>query len=202
MKIVAAILAVLTLLSGCGDVQSVLNAAGPSASMLKNLILFIVAVSLVVWLAVIAILILSLVRSRRVAQDETASGKRLQLFVTGAVMMTVFIVAGLTLASFLATRAISFTGEADLTIRVRAQQWWWQFIYEDATPDGGFQTANEMHIPVGRNVRVLLESPDVIHSFWVPSLAGKMDLVPGRENTLVFRADRPGQPHGFHGHGR
>jgi cytochrome c oxidase subunit 2 len=49
-----------------------------------------------------------------------------------------------------------------------------------------------MHIPVGRNVRVLLESPDVIHSFWVPSLAGKMDLVPGRENTLVFRADRPG----------
>ncbi|MDH0116035.1 cytochrome c oxidase subunit II [Agrobacterium pusense] len=192
MKIVAALLAVLTLLSGCGDVQSVLNAAGPSASMLKNLILFIVVVSLVVWLAVIAILILSLVRSRRVAQDETASGKRLQLFVTGAVMMTVFIVAGLTLASFLATRAISFTGEADLTIRVRAQQWWWQFIYEDATPDGGFQTANEMHIPVGRNVRVLLESPDVIHSFWVPSLAGKMDLVPGRENTLVFRADRPG----------
>ncbi|TGT79126.1 cytochrome c oxidase subunit II, partial [bacterium M00.F.Ca.ET.157.01.1.1] len=67
MKIVAAILAVLTLLSGCGDVQSALNAAGPSASMLKNLILFIVAVSLVVWLAVIAILILSLVRSRRVA---------------------------------------------------------------------------------------------------------------------------------------
>lgn len=182
MKIVAALLAVLTLLSGCGDVQLALNAAGPSASMLKNLILFIVAVSLVVWLAVIAILILSLVRSRRVAQDETASGKRLQLFVTGAVMMTVFIVAGLTLASFLATRAINFTGEADLTIRVRAQQWWWQFIYEDATPDGGFQTANEMHIPVGRNVRVLLESPDVIHSFWVPSLAGKMDLVPGREN--------------------
>ncbi len=116
MKIVAALLAVLTLLSGCGDVQSVLNAAGPSASMLKNLILFIVAVSLVVWLAVIAILILSLVRSRRVAQDETASGKRLQVFVTGAVMMTVFIVAGLTLASFLATRAISFTGKADLTI--------------------------------------------------------------------------------------
>jgi cytochrome c oxidase subunit II len=110
LKIVAALLAVLTLLSGCGDVQSALNAAGPSASMLKHLILFIVAVSLVVWLAVIAILILSLVRSRRVAQDETASGKRLQLFVTGAVMMTVFIVAGLTLASFLATRAISFTG--------------------------------------------------------------------------------------------
>ena len=56
----------------------------------------------------------------------------------------------------------------------------------------GFQTANEIHIPVGQDVRLELESADVIHSFWVPSLAGKQDLVPGRSNVLLLRAEKPG----------
>ena len=59
-------------------------------------------------------------------------------------------------------------------------------------PAQRFETANEIHIPVGRNVRLQLEGLDVIHSFWVPSLAGKQDLIPGRANELTFRAERPG----------
>jgi cytochrome c oxidase subunit 2 len=79
-----------------------------------------------------------------------------------------------------------------LTIRVRGQQWWWQVIYPNHNPALAFETANEIHIPVGKNVRLELEGVDVIHSFWVPSLAGKQDLVPGRHNILTIRAERPG----------
>jgi cytochrome c oxidase subunit 2 len=74
----------------------------------------------------------------------------------------------------------------------QGQQWWWQVIYADADPALSFQTANEIHIPVGQDVRIQLESADVVHSFWVPSLAGKQDLVPGRSNSLLLRAERPG----------
>jgi cytochrome c oxidase subunit 2 len=64
--------------------------------------------------------------------------------------------------------------------------------YYGSTPEQRFETANEIHIPVGRKVRLQLEGLDVIHSFWVPSLAGKQDLVPGRPNELTLRAERPG----------
>ena len=62
----------------------------------------------------------------------------------------------------------------------------------DARPDEIITTANELHIPVGRRVRILLDAPDVIHSFWVPSLAGKKDLIPGRDNEITIEAETPG----------
>jgi cytochrome c oxidase subunit 2 len=71
-----------------------------------------------------------------------------------------------------------------VNIRVVAHQWWWQVIYDDPKPDRIFQTANEILVPVGRPVQVTLESDDVIHSFWVPSLHGKKDLIPGRPATI------------------
>lgn len=77
-------------------------------------------------------------------------------------------------------------GEFD--IEVIGHQYWWEIRY----PDHGVVTANEFHIPVGRRVRLLLRSEDVIHSFWVPELAGKRDLVPGRVNTLTIEAQEPG----------
>jgi cytochrome c oxidase subunit 2 len=99
--------------------------------------------------------------------------------LSSAVAATVIIIAGLTIASFYTTRSIGLPEKAALTITVRGQQWWWQVIYADADPALSFQTANEIHIPVGQDVRIQLESADVVHSFWVPSLAGKQDLVPG-----------------------
>lgn len=73
---------------------------------------------------------------------------------------------------------------ADLDIRVTAHQWWWQVDYQDPEPSRSFTTANEIHLPVDRTVRIELRSGDVIHSFWVPALGGKEDLVPGRTNAL------------------
>src|SRR5690606_6131085 len=78
---------------------------------------------------------------------------------------------------------------------VDGEQFWWRVAYR---PDGGaaVETANEIRMPVGRPVTFVLESPDVIHSFWIPGLAGKVDLIPGRTNELVARATAPGRYRG------
>jgi cytochrome c oxidase subunit 2 len=77
-------------------------------------------------------------------------------------------------------------------IRLTGHQWWWEATYDDPQPSNVFTTANELHIPVGRAIALTLEADDVIHSFWVPSLHGKKDLIPGRTATFTFRADEPG----------
>jgi cytochrome c oxidase subunit 2 len=112
--------------------------------------------------------------------------------VTACVGVTTVIITAFTIASFFTTRALSVAGPDDLTIRVRGLQWWWSVEYVGPDPSRRFETANEIHIPVGRNVRLLLEGDDVIHSFWVPSLAGKQDLIPGRLNEITIRAERAG----------
>ena len=80
----------------------------------------------------------------------------------------------------------------DLVVEVTGKQWWWQLSYRDSLPARTFVTANELHIPVGRRVELRLASTDVIHSFWVPELHGKTDLIPGRENVTWIEASRPG----------
>ena len=80
----------------------------------------------------------------------------------------------------------------DLVVDVVGKQWWWEIRYRDTVPGRVFVTANELHVPVGRRVELRLTSTDVIHSFWVPELQGKTDLIPGRENVTWIQADRPG----------
>jgi cytochrome c oxidase subunit 2 len=171
--------------------QSALDAAGTSASALKQLIVLIVVVCALVWLLVMLVLAWSLLRSHR-NRGSPGNDWKARAVVAIAVAATVFIIAALTIASFYTTRKIGPSSEAALTVTVRGQQWWWQFIYPGDGSDGGFQTANELHIPVGKDVKLRLESADVIHSFWVPSLAGKLDLIPGRTNELSLHAGRPG----------
>ena len=77
-------------------------------------------------------------------------------------------------------------------LEMTGHQWWWEARYADDTPGSGFAVANELHIPVGRPVVISLKADDVIHTFWVPNLHGKKDMIPGRESTIEFRADRPG----------
>lgn len=81
-------------------------------------------------------------------------------------------------------------GDGDLRIEVNARQWWWEVRYSGSGKK--FELANEIHVPVGRTVEVELITEDVIHSFWVPSLAGKVDMLPGRTNRLVIRTSEPG----------
>jgi cytochrome c oxidase subunit II len=80
----------------------------------------------------------------------------------------------------------------DLVVDLVGKQWWWEVRYRDPDPTRVFVTANELHVPVGKRVELRLTSTDVIHSFWVPALQGKTDLIPGRENVTWIWADRPG----------
>ena len=79
-----------------------------------------------------------------------------------------------------------------LIVQVTASQWWWSLRYLDDSPSQIFTTANEIHIPIGQPVRFELASADVIHSFWIPQLAGKMDVIPGQTNVMWLEADHPG----------
>jgi cytochrome c oxidase subunit 2 len=94
------------------------------------------------------------------------------------------------------SRALSSSASpaGPMRIEVVAHQWWWEVRY--LTDSGDTVLANELRIPVGRAIDVHLLTGDVIHSFWVPSLAGKVDMVPGRRNRLVLKADVPGEHHG------
>ena len=107
------------------------------------------------------------------------------------------IVAGLViliLASFLTDRAlVASDANAQVEVRVTAHQWWWRIEYRDpAEQNAWIETANEMHLPVDQTARVHLVSGDVIHSFWVPNLAGKMDVIPGKNNALALTPRRTG----------
>lgn len=183
---------ILTVASGCSGNQSALGANGAPAIHVEHLIIGIISVCVVVWILVMVMLGAALLRTRRAGAKRMPSEARLTMTVTVSVAATVVIIAGLTIASFYTTRSIGLPQTAALTITVRGQQWWWQVFYASSGATQGFQTANEIHIPVGTDVHLRLESADVVHSFWVPSLAGKQDLVPGRLNSLLLRAEKPG----------
>jgi cytochrome c oxidase subunit 2 len=150
----------------------------------------------VVYVLVIAALATAVVRGRG-RRDEvpltTAVDAPARPYVIGATALTVVVVFGLLGASVTTGRALSrLDHPAAVTIEVTARQWWWEATYEDGTPSQQFTTANEIHIPVGVPVAVRGTSADVIHSFWVPNLHGKVDLIPGRQNTRWIQADAPG----------
>jgi cytochrome c oxidase subunit 2 len=105
-----------------------------------------------------------------------------------AVVLTALLIWGLTLTASL-TRDI--TG-AEMRVRVTGEMWWFRVEYLDGAGNVVIRDANELHLPVGRPIVLELRSADVIHSFWVPNLSGKKDMVPGRTNLLRVQADKAG----------
>jgi cytochrome c oxidase subunit 2 len=177
--------------------QSALNPQGTQAIGLSRLIWSLIGVCALVWVVVMLVLAGALARRSRAPTRvihtlDTHIERRMGHTVGSAVVLTAVIVLGLTLASFVLTRGLSASDPRALEIQVRGYQWWWEITYLHAQADQVFTTANEIHIPVGRTVHLQLRAADVIHSFWVPNLAGKKDLIPGRDNSLIFTAQRPG----------
>ena len=183
-------------LTGCNLMQSPLNPVSPQARDLLWLFWVFTGILFAIWLAVMLALLASL-RARR-ALDADPLGvdlrreNRTAALVAGLAVATGLVVLVLTGLSYAGQRRLSASEAPGLTIRVLGHQWWWELEYEGADPSRSFTTANEIHVPVGVPVLLKLESTDVIHSFWVPSLMGKMDLIPGRSTTLRFTADRAG----------
>jgi cytochrome c oxidase subunit II len=110
-----------------------------------------------------------------------------------SVAVSTVALIGLLFASVLTGRAIgSMPTPNPLQVRITGYQWWWSIEYQNSDPSLQVTTANELHLPVGRPVVITLQATDVIHSFWVPNLHGKTDLIPGRDTTVMLRADAPG----------
>lgn len=184
-------------LSGCSPIQSALSPEGDTARVILQLFWFFTAVCAAVWLIVMILLGLAVMRRRTASPDplvepDPGEERRIGWIVGGGVAATVIILTVFTLASFLTNKSFAEPRPHGLTIKVTGHQWWWQVNYEAHQPDQSFETANEIHIPVGQPVKLDFESPDVIHSFWVPNLAGKQDLIPGRFTSLTIEADKPG----------
>ncbi|MBV9076963.1 MAG: cytochrome c oxidase subunit II [Methylobacteriaceae bacterium] len=183
-------------LGGCSGSQSALDAHGAQASALRDLMGLFTVVCGTVWLLVLLALAVAVWRrrasGREPAEPGATSERRLGIVVGVAVALTVLTITGLTFASYRTTRGLTGIADEGVTIRLRGYQWWWEATYQDQAPERVFRTANELRIPVGRPVRVELAGVDVIHSFWVPSLAGKQDIIPGRQNEITLKAERPG----------
>jgi cytochrome c oxidase subunit II len=177
------------------SVPSIFSPHGPVAARLAQLGWGLTLVSCAVVLAVAIILLLALFRSRPERGAEvarTGRGRGLAWIIIGGVAIPAVILIvsyGFILATQSAVAQPSSRVAAD--IEVHGHRWWWEVRYAGTT-GAGTVTANEIHVPVGRPVRVRLVSDDVIHSFWVPELAGKTDVIPGQNNVMWLQADRPG----------
>lgn len=176
-------------LHGCGGLQSALDAAGPSAREIAILWWWMLGGSVAIFALVVGVLLYALFAGAA-TRERIAP---LRLIVGGGIVLPIVVLSLLVpFNAYVASGATAARSADTLTIRVRGRQWWWQVAYDPGTPAATFETANEIYLPVGRPVELILTSPDVIHSFWVPRLAGKIDLIPGRKNRLMIEADEPG----------
>jgi len=185
-------LASLPFCTGCSGWQSALAPRADAAQGLSGLFWLFTITCGIVWVAVMLVLAGALWRRRAAPPPEGRTGRRPAFAVGAAVAGTVLVITGLTLASYFATHGIAANPPDAVLVRVRGYQWWWEVTYADPAPDRTFLTANELHLPLGRPVRLELAAADVIHSFWVPNLAGKQDMIPGRDNSLVFTPTEAG----------
>ncbi|HZP67217.1 MAG TPA: cytochrome c oxidase subunit II [Rudaea sp.] len=153
--------------------------------------LWICAIMYAIVLIATAVVIVRMGRLRRRGAVAAPADARLGRGLSVWIALVVLGLIALAATSFVTDRRL-IARDAALTIRVTGRQWWWQLDYLDPDANRQFTTANELHLPLGRTVHLELVSDDVIHSFWVPNLAGKRDLIPGRINELELTPRRIG----------
>lgn len=188
-------MAVVALCAGCGNRSiSVLDPAGPVGREQLNLITLSTGIMTFVVLVVAILYLYVVIRYReRPGQrddqipEQVEGNKKLEVLWTVVPILLLVILAIPTIATTFHQAKMPEEEDA-VRVHVTGYQYWWGFEY----PEYGVSTANEVHIPVGRPIEFTMESHDVIHAFWVPSLGGKQDVNPGRSNRLVLQADKPG----------
>lgn len=168
---------------------------GSVADRLRDLYYPVFYVAVFVFFAVEGLLLFTIIKFRRRPNStqlpvQTHGNTRLEVGWTILPSLILAVIAVPTISTIV---DLAEKPANPLEVRVIGRQWWWEFQYKD--PNDASKTvyaANEMHIPAGRKIYLTIESEDVIHSFWVPNLAGKQDAIPGRRNYLTFDALRPG----------
>jgi cytochrome c oxidase subunit II len=189
----AALLLTALAAAACTGPQNALDTAGPAAARIATLWWVMLALALAVSLLVAVLLAYAVRTSRRRALDGDAPEvDGVRLVWAGGVAMPVVVLFGVLVYNYrvgVEVHAVPGDPADAVVVEVVGHQFWWEVRY----PELGITTANEIRSPAGRPVRFVLTSPDVIHSFWVPRLHGKIDMIPGRVNHLWLRADEPGR---------
>jgi cytochrome c oxidase subunit 2 len=194
--------------------ESMLNPGSSATRHVLSLWWWMFAVSCIVWIAVTGYTLYAVIRGTHAARaanhgtaygttdhsanDETRDAARQERIMRRAVSiataLTILILVVHLVYNFGVDRAVAAPPHAEsaLHVNIVGHQWWWEITYDDTNPQRQVTTANEIHIPTNRTVIFHLASRDVIHSFWVPNLSGKKDLIPGHDNSAWLRADTPG----------
>ena len=184
----------LATLPSAGGVSaaSIFDAHSPSGASIATLFWIVIGIAAVIFIIVEVALIAFTIRYRRRGDEageprQIFGDRRLEFVWTGIPILTLAIVFGIMVVTMRGVNAGPVNDANALTIEVIGHQWWWEYRY----PGQQFVTANELHLPAGQPVHLLLTSADVIHDFWVPALGRKMDLIPGQMNDLWVRVDTP-----------
>ncbi len=182
-------LALAAAAAGCSGIQSALEPSGPSAREIAALWWAMAGGGAVIFVLVLVALLYGVFASgerRRIRPDL--------MVVSGGIALPVVVLSVMVPFNVTVSSGVSAPRSPDtLTVRVEGRQWWWDIEYDTGTPGSTFTTANELYLPVGEPVELILTSGDVIHSLWIPRLAGKLDLIPGHTNRLMLEADEPGR---------
>ncbi len=175
-------------LAGCEGPLSTLEPAGRGAAQIAELFWWMTGGAALVWLSVVGLAVYAI----RVSPEAHSVRKAKWLIIGGGAVFPTIVLSGyLVYGLALMPALLAPAGEGGLQIEVSGEQWWWRVRY--ITPEGEtVELANEVRLPVGRRVDFLLSSPDVIHSFWIPSLGGKLDMIPGRVNRLTLEPTKVG----------
>ncbi len=182
-----AILLVLTV-SGCTPGWDSFNTVTDRGDNVRWLLLISFILSFIVVAIVFGVLLYSMIRFRKGAPSTRTGNTRLEVFwtaVPAALLVVLFVLSIRTMNDVI--RAHENNADV-LTVRVVGNQWWWSFEY----PDLGITTANELHVPTDRPIKLELQSSDVVHSFWVPQIGWKLDTIPGRTNIMSFTVNQAG----------
>lgn len=181
-------LACVTCLLGCAGEQSALDPGGREARQLASLFWWLVAGGGLIWLGVTALAVWAAYLKR----DGPRPDRERLLIVGGGVVFPTVVLAGvLAYSLWLLQGLLAPAPPGSLRVHVSGLQWWWRVTYgrEGGEP---VELANELHLPVSEPVELVLDAPDVIHSFWVPGLGGKVDMIPGRTTRLTLHPERVG----------
>ncbi len=199
-------LAMTALFAGCVIInpdnnQSTFDPRGPVANDQLTIFWWILAGGMIVFVLVEAALIYSIFKYRMKDEDEiphqTHGNTKLEITWTVIPIILLAIIMVPTIQVLFYASNAPDTAKDEYTLEAIGHQWWFEFRYPNpANPDEEIVTANEVYIPINEPVKINLESVDVIHSFWVPKLAGKVDMVPSEGNYMWFQADEPGEYYG------
>jgi cytochrome c oxidase subunit II len=167
----------------------VFDPAGPHAASIATLSWILIAVITAVFVIVCACLAVATFGKDKWRRFLTTN----ITILTAGFALPVVILTALLAYSLILTRNLSAsTGQPDMRVQITGEMWWWRVDYLDSKGNITLKDANELHIPIGQTVAVELLAGDVIHSFWIPQLAGKKDMIPGRRNTLYLSAEKAG----------